>query len=89
MSQGTLGERVWLNRDRIPVPAHHRLLPHLLSLVAGAGGVLVVWGLIALEPVITVFGFTIVLLGKLWFVDRMVWLLADMKHIPEYGAWMY
>jgi Family of unknown function (DUF6653) len=89
MSMGTLGERVWLNRDRIPVPEHHRLAPNVLSLVAGAGGVMVVWGVIALDPVITVFGFTIVLLGKLWFVDRMAWLLADMRHIPEYGAWVY
>jgi Family of unknown function (DUF6653) len=89
MSRGTLGERVWLNRDLIPVPAHHRLAPHVLSLVAGIGGVLVIWGVIVLDPGITVFGFVIVLLGKLWFVDRMVWLLADMQYISEYGNWLY
>ena len=89
MSEGTLGERVWLNRDQIPVPGHHRLPPNVLSIVAGTGGVLVVWGVIALEPGTVVFGFSIVLLGKLWFVDRMVWLYEDMRHLPEYGAWLY
>jgi len=89
MSKGTLGERVWLNRDNIPVPEHHRLPPNVLSIVAGAGGVLVVWGVILLEPGTVVFGFSIVLLGKLWFIDRMVWLYEDMRHVPEYGAWLY
>jgi hypothetical protein len=38
---------------------------------------------------IVLFGFSLNLLGKLWFVDRMVWLYEDMKHLPEYGKFEY
>ena len=27
--------------------------------------------------------------GKLWFLDRMVWLYEDMKDVGEYGEWLY
>lgn len=36
-SQGVLGERVWLNRDVIPVPMYHRTIPNILSAVSGTG----------------------------------------------------
>ncbi|MGH1393463.1 MAG: DUF6653 family protein [Trichormus sp.] len=29
-------------------------------------------------------------LGKLWYLDRMVWLYTEMKDInPEYRSWLY
>jgi hypothetical protein len=32
----------------------------------------------------------VIMLGKLWFVDRMVWLYEDMKDAtPEYRSWLY
>ena len=31
ISRGVLGEQRWLDRDRVPVPVHHRRLPHLLA----------------------------------------------------------
>lgn len=90
ISQGVLGERVWLNRDQIPVPEHHHRVPNLLNVVSGLGGIVLVWGLIALNLCAILFGFTVVTLGKLWFIDRMVWVYKDMKDAnAEYQSWLY
>jgi hypothetical protein len=78
-SRAVLGERVWANRDRDPVPEYHRKVPNILSAVSGTGFVFVIWGVYALEIWPTVFGVTVVYLGKLWFLDRMVWLYLDVK----------
>lgn len=87
-SQAVLGERVWLNRDKVPVPAHHRRVPAILSVVSGCGMLLVFWGVLVFDPWIVVFGTVVVYLGKLWFIDRMVWLWQDMKFVTEeYRAW--
>ena len=40
-SKGVLGERVWLNRDVVPVPAHHLRTPNVLSAVGGIGVIFV------------------------------------------------
>ena len=87
-SKAVFGERVWLNRDTIPVPARHRTVPNLLSGVSGAGMLAVVYGVLVLDPAATLFGTIIVYLGKLWFIDRMVWLWEDMKDATdEYRSW--
>lgn len=83
-SKCVLGERVWLNRDRIPVPAHHKRLPHILSGVAGIGAALVIVGLFRLDLWATLLGAAFVYGGKLWFLDRMVWLYEDMKQHEAY-----
>lgn len=88
-SKSVLGERVWMNRDEIPVPSRHRRAPHLLNLVAAIGGLLGVWGVIALQVWPTVLGVTLVYLGKLWYLDRMAWLYEDMKHVDRYKEWLY
>jgi hypothetical protein len=79
MTRGVLGERLWLERDRVPVPAHHRRVPHLVSGVAALGGACTAWGVVALEPWPTLLGMAVAYLAKLWFVDRMVWLHRDME----------
>jgi hypothetical protein len=87
-SRGVMGERVWLNRREVAIPSHHRLVPHLLVAVAAAGGLLTIWGLAELALWPTLLGTALVFLGKLWFVDRMVWLYEDMKDVtPEYRSW--
>ena|SRR5690625_3710926 len=87
-TKGTLGERVWLNRDKVPVPEHHRRVPNILSAVSAAGSVFVIWGVVTLEIWPTLFGAVTIYLGKLWFVDRMVWLYHDMKDAnQEYSSW--
>jgi hypothetical protein len=89
-SRAVLGERVWLNRTRVPVPAHHRRVPHVLSALSAAGLLLVLWGVLRLSPWPTLAGLGLVLMAKFWFLDRMAWLYADMQHAtPEYAAWLY
>jgi hypothetical protein len=62
----------------------------LLSVLGVAGTVLLAWGLYALDIWPTLLGGTFIILGKLWFVDRMVWLYEDMKDASaEYRSWLY
>ena len=87
-SKAVLGERVWLNRDTVPVPVLHRTAPNILSAVSGMGMLFVFWGVFTFEIWPTVFGMALVYCGKLWFLDRMVWLWEDMKDAaPEYRIW--
>jgi len=87
-SKAVLGERVWLNRDVIPVPEHHRTVPNILSIVSGTGMLFVLWGMLMFDLWPTVFGMALVYCGKLWFLDRMVWLWEDMKDAnEEYRGW--
>lgn len=89
MSQGVLGERVWLNRQKIPIPQHHLRMGHILNTVSALACILWLAGLVWLNVWATLFGMSMIMLAKLWFVDRMVWLYADMQpNHPEYAAWM-
>lgn len=87
-ARGAMGERVWLNRDAVPIPAHHARVALLTSALGLAGLPFLAYGLWALEPWPTIFGVTLGMLGKLWFCDRMVWLYDDMsaRH-PKYRDW--
>lgn len=83
-----LGERVWLNRDVVPVPEYHRTVPNILSIVSGIGMLAVLWGVGLFDLWPTVFGMALVYLGKRWFLDRMAWLWEDMKDATEeYRNW--
>lgn len=89
-SQAVFGERVWLNRDRIPVPPHHRTLPNILSVVSAIGLIFVIWGILNLAIWPTLLGVVVLYLSKLWFIDRMAWLYQDMKDVElEYQSWLY
>ena len=89
-SRAVLGERVWLNRKHVPVPSHHRRLPHLLNGGAALGALVVVWGVwqLLLWPTLT--GALLVFSAKFWYLDRMVWLYADMQDANSaYRTWLY
>ncbi|MDJ0590488.1 MAG: hypothetical protein QNJ72_10885 [Pleurocapsa sp. MO_226.B13] len=89
-SKAVLGERVWLNRDNIPVPQHHQKIPNILNLISASGIPFLVLGLVNLEIYPTLIGTILVILGKLWFIERMVWLYEDMKdNHAEYSSWLY
>jgi hypothetical protein len=77
-SRAVLGERIWLNRKREAIPAGHCRAAARLSLLSGAGLAPLVWGLWKLEIWPTVLGAVCVYIGKMWFLDRMVWLHQDM-----------
>jgi hypothetical protein len=88
-SRGVLGERVWLERDIAPVPTHHRVVPHVLNAVTVVGTGFVVWGLLAQSVWPTVLGAVLIYVGKLWFLDRMVWLFQDaVTQNDRYRSWL-
>ena len=78
MTQGVLGERIWLARQRHPIPAQHNRVTRLLNIAAGLGALAMVWGLIQFDALLTLGGIIMSMGAKLWFLDRMVWLKADM-----------
>ncbi|MDJ0858568.1 MAG: hypothetical protein QNJ03_05785 [Dinoroseobacter sp.] len=88
VTRGVFGERVFLNRNAVPVPSHHVTWAYLLTTVSAVGVPPLIWGLWALDPVWTLLGLVLTMGGKVWFVDRMAWLWADMKDAdPTYQAW--
>lgn len=88
-SKGTFGERVWINRAVVPVPERYRVVPHILNGISAVGGVILIWGVASLSIWPTLLGTALAYAGKLWFVDRMVWLYEDMKDAtPEYRSWL-
>lgn len=89
-SKAVLGERVWLNRKDIPVPQHHYKIINFLIVISAIGAIICVYGLIALSIWPTVFGIAIVVLGKTWFLNRMVSVYEEIKNNnPEYRSWLY
>jgi hypothetical protein len=79
----------WLSRDLVPVPARHRIVPHVLNSVTAVGAALIVWGLATLAVWPTLLGSALVFCGKLWFLDRMVWLYEDVIAENEhYRSWL-
>lgn len=85
MSKGVLGERVWLNRKNIPIPDHHAKAATWLNALAGIGIIPFALGLYQLNGWMVIAGTVIMMIAKLWFLDRMVWLLADMNGKNEAG----
>lgn len=89
-SKAVLGEWVWMNRRKIPVPKHHLCMPNILSVIGLIGVIPFIWGLFKLEIWLAVLGGVVMVMSKLWFADRMVWLYEDMKDAtPEYKSWLY
>jgi len=89
-SKAVLGERVWLNRKEIPIPEHHHPVINILNTISTAGTLICVWGLIKLSVWVTIFGVVLVVLGKSWFLDRMVWLYDEIRNAdPNYRSWLY
>ncbi|MCA0952665.1 hypothetical protein LCM16_01120 [Mameliella alba] len=80
MSRGVLGERIWLARKTTPIPAHHAHAALILNSVAAAGTIPLALGLWRYEAGLALAGLALTMGGKLWFLDRMVWLLADTQN---------
>lgn len=88
-SKSVLGERVWSSRDKVSIPNQHKVLPNVLSVIVGIGSIFVIWGTYKFAIWYVLFGAVLVYCGKLWFLDRMVWLFEDMKDNPQYKEWLY
>lgn len=78
MSKGVLGERVFIEH-RAQIPAHHLIAAKILSALSVPGAVLMIWGLIVLWWEAVIFGMFLTIIPKVWFVDRMVWILQDWR----------
>jgi len=63
-SKALLGERVWLNRDSVPIPVYHRTEPNILSALSGIGMLFVFCGVLMFDVWPAVFGMIIVYSGK-------------------------
>ncbi len=79
MSRGVLGERLYVHRGELPIPRSHLRAAALLMAFSAAGAPFYLWGLVTLSLWPAVFGMALIMAGKLWFIDRMVWLYEDMR----------
>ena len=77
--RGTRGERLYLNRHQIGIPAHHAAAAMALTALSGGSAVVMIWGLIELHVWATIAGTAGAMIFKAWFVDRMVWLYDDIQ----------
>lgn len=79
------GERMFLDRAAVPVPAHHLWPVRLLALLSGLGIVILGWGLWRLDPGFTLAGLILSMGAKAWLVDRMAWLHDERGGLPGPG----
>ena len=88
-SMGTFGERVYLNRHEVPIPAHHVTPALVLQVMSGTGIPFFIYGLYSLNLWSLLMGNILIMAFKTWFVDRMVWLYLDVKDSnQEYQRWL-
>jgi hypothetical protein len=88
-SRSVLGERIWVDRDKIDLPAQFRSrAPLVANGYSIVGLCLLAYGLVDLNVLATVTGLLITHGGKAWYLDRASLLFADMKgRSAKYAAW--
>lgn len=88
-SKGTFGERIFLRKKQLNIPSHHIKMAHILTWLTACGVPVLVYGLYELNPWAIILGNFLVIISKIWFVDRMVWIYQDMKDAdPEFRRWL-
>ncbi|ALV28452.1 DUF6653 family protein [Pannonibacter phragmitetus] len=86
--RATFGERIWLNRMFVPIPAEMSRTALALSLLAGAGFIMALWGAAENMLALTLGGTALTYAGKMAFLHQMTKLYARMKDShPLYKAW--
>lgn len=90
-SKSVLGERVYLNRDKVKIPDIHKTpLYNILNTISFIGMVLSIWAIVYYSVWGAIFGIALAYIGKSWYLDRMVWLYETMKfENEEYKKWEY
>lgn len=88
-SRAVMGERVYLNRDLVPIPTiHNSPILNILNAISSIGMGLAIWSIVYYSLWGAFTGTLLAYLGKSWFLDRMVWLYEDMKDAnSEYKSW--
>lgn len=86
-----MGERVYLNRDKVEIPAIHTSpIYSILNSISFMGMLLAIWATITYSIWGAIMGVILAYLGKSWYLDRMVWLFEQMKEKhEEYKRWDY
>lgn len=80
-SMATFGERLYLNRQQVPIPRHHQRFCILLQTLSGVGVPFFIYSLYSLNIWLLVASNLWIMVFKAWFVDRMVWLYLDSKNV--------
>jgi len=86
-ARAVLGERVWLNRKSVSIPAEDARWAVGLSVLNGLGLIPLAYGLWVLDAGWTVAGTAMIMIGKSWFLDRMTRLYDRMADHPDYADW--
>jgi hypothetical protein len=89
-SRAVLGERIWVDRDKVALPEQFRsAAPSLIANAYSTIGMgILAFGLVDLNLLATVTGILIIHGGKAWYLDRISLLFAEMKgSSDEYAAW--
>ena len=69
MTQGVLGERIWLARASQPILDHHVRVTRLLNIVAVVSVFVLGYGLWELDFGLTLVGLVTAMGAKLWFLE--------------------
>ena len=77
-SKAVLGETRWAKRKECPVPQRHRAAPNVLGAISALGVPFVARGLVVRDGWMVLFGLTVQMAGKVWFLDRMAILYDDV-----------
>lgn len=90
-SKSVLGERVFLNRDTIPLPQHHQVaLFKIINSLSFMGMVGAIYGIVDFHVWFAAGGTLLAIICKSWYLDRMVWIYEDMKQVSDtYRKWEY
>lgn len=90
-SRCVLGERIYIRRDKIDLPLHHKTpVFQVANITAGIGLLMSIYGVVILSLPYIFIGIFLTIIGKCWFLDRMVWLYLDVKDdYKEFKSWDY
>ena len=87
-ARATFGERIWLNRFTVPIPAEDAKMALVLSAVAASGFLALLIGALANNLLVLLPGLVVTYAGKIAFLDRMAALYDKMRDAhPLYRFW--
>lgn len=87
-SKSVIGEMIWAKRKTITVPKHHEPVIKILYLIQASGLIPLIIGLLYFNLSMLIIGIILIYLGKMWFLDRMVWVYEEMKSNSNYNKYL-